>query len=166
MKRVLYLDFEGSHSKGIREIGYLIVEDDNVVLAEEKKGEKAIKCLFSLQKDKFKYIVAHNAFVEKNLIKKYFPYYLDTETKNVRKQLWLDSLFVYRSLYPGLEKYDLKYLVETFIHPKILESEITKRCYPNAKTFHNPLFDAVCAYLLIKRLSNKINLNQFLHQEL
>ena len=56
--------------------------------------------------------------------------------------------------------------LETFIHPKILESEITKRCYPNAKTFHNPLFDAVCAYLLIKRLSNKINLNQFLHQEL
>ena len=45
-------------------------------------------------------------------------------------------------LIPSLEKYDLKYLVETFIHPKILESEITKRCYPNAKTLI--LFDAVC----------------------
>ena len=35
----------------------------------KRKGEKAIKCLFSLQKDKFEYIVAHNAFVEKNLSK-------------------------------------------------------------------------------------------------
>ena len=81
MNRVLYLDFEGSHAKGVREIGYLITEDDKITKPKRKMTMKQLNVYLIFQKDKFEYIVAHNAFVEKNLIKKYFPYYLDTKTK-------------------------------------------------------------------------------------
>ena len=161
MKKVLYLDFEGSHAKGIREIGYLITEEKKITLAEEKTDDEALKSLAQLQTNEFEYIVAHNSFVEKNLIKKYFPYKLAHGSKNLRKQGWLDSLYVYRTLYPNLEKYDLKYLVNTFINSESLNDLTKNKCKTNAATFHHSLFDAICVYLLIKRLASKVNLNHF-----
>ena len=162
MKKVLYLDFEGSHAKGIREIGYLITEEKNIKFAEEKTDDEAVKCLAKLQTIEFEYIVSHNSFVEKNLIKKYFPYKLSQGAKGLHKQMWVDSLHVYRTLYPNLEKYDLKYLVNTFINYDSLDAITKSRCQKKASTFHHSLFDAICVYLLIKRLSSKINLLHFL----
>ena len=60
---MLYLDFEGSHAKGVRQIGYLITEDNKITKAEEKNDDDAVKCLFNLQKNEFRYIAAHNSFV-------------------------------------------------------------------------------------------------------
>ena len=88
---MLYLDFEGSHAKGVRQIGYLITEDNKITKAEEKNDDDAVKCLFNLQKNEFRYIAAHNSFVEKNFLKKYFPIIL-TKQKRVRKYTWLDTL--------------------------------------------------------------------------
>ena len=47
---MLYLDFEGSHAKGVRQIGYLITEDNKITKAEEKNDDDAVKCLFNLKK--------------------------------------------------------------------------------------------------------------------
>jgi len=162
LNKVLYLDFEGTNSKGIREIGFLITVNGEIICAVEEKGERAIDSLSKLQKVKYKYIVSHNYYVEKNLIKKYFPYCIDPKTKRLHKHKWLDSLFLYRTLYPNLKKHDLRYLVETFIDPQILDEEISKRCGNKVTTFHHPLFDATCTYLLIQRLTSKINFDQFL----
>ena len=160
---MLYLDFEGSHAKGVRQVGYLITEDNKIIKAEEKNDDDAINCLFNLQKNEFKYIAAHNSFVEKKLLKKYFPYYFNQKTKRLRELIWLDSLHIYRSLYPNLKNYDLKFLVKTFIDSNILKSETENRCKKNADKFHHSLFDAICVYLLIKRLKSRVNLDQFLH---
>ena len=163
MRKILYIDFEGSLSKGIREIGYLITEDEQITYSEEETGLKALQILQKLQIKNYSFIVAHNSHVEKNLIKKYFPYEVDQITKKIRKHNWLDTLKVYRKLYPGLKKYDLRFLVETFVDEKELKNEVGKRCQNDKHQFHNPLFDAICVYLLTKRLKNTINLEHFLN---
>lgn len=163
MRKILYIDFEGSLSKGIREIGYLITEDEQITYSEEETGLKALQILQKLQIKNYSFIVAHNSHVEKNLIKKYFPYEVDQITKKIRKHNWLDTLKVYRKLYPRLKKYDLRFLVETFVDEKELKEEVGKRCQNDKQQFHNPLFDAICVYLLTKRLKNTINLEHFLN---
>jgi DNA polymerase III epsilon subunit-like protein len=163
LRKILYIDFEGSLSKGIREIGYLITEDEQITYSEEETGLKALQILQKLQINNYSFIVAHNSHVEKNLIKKYFPYEIDQITKKIRKHNWLDTLKVYRNLYPRLKKYDLRFLVETFIDEKELKNEVVKRCHKGKHKFHNSLFDAICVYLLIKRLKNKINLEHFVN---
>ena len=163
MRKILYIDFEGSLSKGIREIGYLITEDEQITYSEEETGLKALQILQKLQINNYSFIVAHNSHVEKNLIKKYFPYEIDQITKKIRKHNWLDTLKVYRNLYPRLKKYDLRFLVETFIDEKELKNEVVKRCHKGKHKFHNSLFDAICVYLLIKRLKNTINLEHFVN---
>lgn len=163
MRKILYIDFEGSLSKGIREIGYLITEDEQITYSEEETGLKALQILQKLQIKNYSFIVAHNSHVEKNLIKKYFPYEVDQITKKIRKHNWLDTLKVYRKLYPRLKKYDLRFLVETFVDEKELKNEVGKRCQNDKHQFHNPLFDAICVYLLTKRLKNTINLEHFLN---
>lgn len=140
----------------------MIAVDGKIISAVEEKGEKAIVSLSELQKVKYKYIVSHNYHVEKNLIKRHFPYNIDPETKRLHEHKWLDSLLVYRTLYPNLIKHDLKYLVETFIDPEVLDDEISKRCGKKGTTFHHPLFDATCTYLLIQRLAPRINFDRFL----
>ena len=140
----------------------MITVDGRITSAVEEKGDKAIDSLYKLQKIKYKYIVSHNYYVERNLIKKYFPYRIDPNTKRPQEQKWLDSLLVYRTLYPNLKKYDLKYLVETFIDLEVLDDEISNRCGKKVTTFHHPLFDATCTYLLIQRLATRINFDRFL----
>ncbi|MEC8243830.1 MAG: hypothetical protein VX038_03205 [Verrucomicrobiota bacterium] len=163
MKKVLYIDFEGSLSKGIREIGYLVTEDEKITYSQEETGYRAIDVLQNLQLNSFSYIAAHNSYIEKNLIKNYFPYQLDKTTKTVIKNKWVDTLDVYRKLYPNLEKYDLKSLVRTFISDSALKKMVDERCSHHKKNYHNSLFDAICVYLLVKRIVKTINLNHFLN---
>ncbi len=106
--------------------------------------------------------MAHNSHIEKNLIRKYFPYQIDPTTETIRKHKWIDTLTVYRKLYPNLENYDLKSLIETFIDAKLLKTEAEKICAPTKSFFHHSLYDALCVYFLTKRLEGKINLKQFL----
>lgn len=163
MRKVLYIDFEGSLSKGIREIGYLVTEDEKITYSQEETGEKAIDILQNLRLNRFSYIVAHNSHVEKNLIKKHFPYQLDKETKKVIKNKWLDTLEIYRKLYPNLEKYDLKSLIKTFVCDTNLEREVKDKCTFQKKQFHNSLFDAICVYLLTRRIEKTVKLDHFLN---
>jgi DNA polymerase III epsilon subunit-like protein len=163
LRKILYIDFEGSLTKGIRELGYLITEDEQITYSAEETGLKAIQILQKLQLNNYSFIVSHNSHIEKNLIKKYFPYEINQVTQKIRKHNWLDTLKLYRNLYPALEKYDLKFLVDTFIDERELASETEKRCSKGKHHFHNSLFDAICVYLLTKRLKKTINLEHFLN---
>lgn len=156
------MDFEGSLAKGIREIGYLLIENDAIVKAEEKTDSAAIKTLEELQFEDVDYIVAHNSSIEKNLIKKYFPYSIDNKVKKIKQHRWLDTLEIYRQLYPRLEKYDLKSLVEIFVDFKELEITSNAICCEKKNQFHHSLFDALCVYFLTARLKSVINFNRFL----
>ena len=163
MRKVLYIDFEGSLSKGIREIGYLITEDEKITYSQEETGDKAIGVLQNIRLSSFSYIAAHNSYIEKNLIKNYFPYQVDKATKQVIKNKWLDTLEIYRKLYPNLEKYDLKSLIKTFISDTALKKEVDERCSNHKRNYHNSLFDAICVYHLVSRLEKTINLDHFLN---
>tara|TARA_B100000035_G_scaffold73449_2_gene60688 strand:- start:5284 stop:5781 length:498 start_codon:yes stop_codon:yes gene_type:complete len=162
LRKVLYIDFEGSLSKGIREIGYLITDDEKITYSREEIGRKAVNILQTLPLNSFSYIAAHNSYIERNLIKKYFPYQFDKETKQLIKNKWLDTLKVYRILYPNLEKYDLKSLIKTFITDADLKKVVDERCTNHKKQYHNSLFDAICVYLLVNRIKKTINLVHFL----
>ena len=162
MRKVLYIDFEGSLSKGIREIGYIITDDEKITYSREETGHKAVNILQNLPLNSFSYIAAHNSYIERNLIKKYFPYQFDKETKQLIKNKWLDTLKVYRLLYPNLEKYDLKSLIKTFITDTDLKKVVDERCTNHKKQYHNSLFDAICVYLLVNRIKKTINLVHFL----
>ncbi len=140
----------------------MIAVDGKIISAVEEKGEKAIDSLSELQKVKYKYIVSHNYHVDQNHSTQHFPYTQAPATKRLHAHKWLDSLLVYRTLYPNLIKHDLKYLVETFIDPEVLDDEISKMCGKKGTTFHNPLFDATCTFLLIQRLTSRINFDRFL----
>lgn len=159
---MLYLDFEGSLAKGIREIGYLLIENDAIVKADEKTDLEAIKTLEELQLEDVDCIVAHNSSIEKNLIKKYFPYSIDNKVKKIKQHKWLDTLEIYRQLYPKLEKYDLKSLVEIFVDLKELKIISNTVCCEKKNQFHHSLFDAICVYFLTTRLKSVINFNHFL----
>ena len=161
LSKVLYIDFEGSLSRGIREIGYVVTKDEKIYSSKEQTGSNILESLQKLQSDNYSYIVAHNSHIEKNLIKKYFPYDLDKKTGAIRKHKWIDTLNVYRALYPGLNRYDLKTLMKIFVEEKMIRQEAEKRCSSNKRDFHHSLFDALCVYFLIKRIEKKINLKQF-----
>jgi hypothetical protein len=53
LRKILYIDFEGSLSKGIREIGYLITEDEKITYSQEETGDKAIGVLQNIRLKKF-----------------------------------------------------------------------------------------------------------------
>lgn len=164
MKRTLYIDFEGNLKKGIREVGYLLLEDGKIISSIEKSDEEAIKALFEIEKLNIDYIFAHNATIEKNLIKKYIPYKINKLNGKINSFKWVDSLDVYRKLYPQLEKYDLKSLVKIFIDRIKLKELSESLCKKKRNSYHFPLFDCICVYLLIQRLESTVNFGHF-HQD-
>jgi DNA polymerase III alpha subunit (gram-positive type) len=164
LKRILYIDFEGNLKKGIREVGYLLLENSKIISSDEKSDEDAIDFLFKLEDLNLKYIFAHNYSIEKNLIKKYLPYKLNKSKNKIIKYKWLDTLVIYRELYPQLKKYDLRSLIETFIDQKKLNVLANGMCKPNRKTYHYPMFDCLCVYMLIQRIESTIDLSHF-HQD-
>ena len=75
---------------------------------------------------------------------------------------WLDTKIVYRQLYPNLPNYDLKSLIETFIGLDGLTEKAKAYCQEEKLQFHNALFDAIACMELVNRLSDKLNLPNFL----
>lgn len=65
---------------------------------------------------------------------------------------WIDTKLVYRRLFKGLISYELQDLIASFnLHSPL--SKLAKRyCSFSAMNFHNSLFDALAAALLIQNL--------------
>lgn len=163
--QILTLDFEGSLSNGIREIGLIKSENSTIVSLAEQTIRNESQCI-EFFKTVFKkipdFIISHNVPTEKNLLKKYLPYSNITSTnQNVEWGPWLDTKEMYKILYPQLEEYGLEYLTNIFI--KEDSSELAKRhCRKDKRSAHNALYDTICAFLLYKRLAKIVNIKQFI----
>lgn len=158
----LVLDFEGSSILGFREVGFIIIQDFEIVDAgelkavEDKNNDKFISIL---DKD-YEFFVSHQSNVEKNFLHRKYPFSQNSDTGTWGP--WLDTKIIYQKLYPNLEKFDLKFLVKTFIEQSKLDTLTSKYCAKNKIDYHNALFDSICCYLLARRLIKDINLYQFL----
>ena len=159
------MDFEGSLSNGIREIGLIKSENSTIVSLTEQTIRNENECI-EFFKAVFKkipdFIISHNVPTERNLLKKYLPYSNATGTnRGMEWGPWLDTKEMYKILYPQLEEYGLEHLTNIFTKEE--SSLLAKRhCRKNKRTSHNALYDTICAYLLYKRLANIVNIKQFI----
>ena len=163
--QILAMDFEGSLSNGIREIGLIKSENSTIVSLTEQTIRNENECI-EFFKAVFKkipdFIISHNVPTERNLLKKYLPYSNATGTnRGMEWGPWLDTKEMYKILYPQLEEYGLEHLTNIFIKEE--SSLLAKRhCPKNKRTPHNALYDTICAFLLYKRLANIVNIKQFI----
>jgi DNA polymerase III epsilon subunit-like protein len=163
--QILAMDFEGSLSNGIREIGLIKSENSTIVSLTEQTIRNENECI-EFFKAVFKkmpdFIISHNVPTERNLLKKYLPYSNATGTnRGMEWGPWLDTKEMYKILYPQLEEYGLEHLTNIFIKEE--SSVLAKRhCRKNKRTPHNALYDTICAFLLYKRLANIVNIKQFI----
>ncbi|MEC9227745.1 MAG: 3'-5' exonuclease, partial [Verrucomicrobiota bacterium] len=68
---------------------------------------------------------------------------------------WLDTLHIYRQLYPQLESYKLQDLIDLFDLKPELEDKAKVYCPVNRIGFHCALYDALaCALLLLHLFSH------------
>lgn len=164
--KILTLDFEGSINNGIREIGAIFSNDTQIIKYHDFDIKNEIECKNILQSvipSDVDFIISHNVQTEKNLLKMYLPF---PKKKNRFGEFkwgpWLDTRKVYSSLYPSLKNYELTNLTNLFIKKEsVLLSE--KNCNAQKAKQHHALFDAICAFLLYKRIYKLVNLNSFIH---
>ena len=163
--KILTLDFEGSMNNGIREIGAILSNSTKITDYFDFDIENEIECkniLQSILTNDIDFIISHNIQTEKNLLRKYLPF---PKKENRFGKLewgpWFDTRKAYNSLYPNLRNYELKNLKDLFIkNESILVTE--KYCNVQKTKQHHALFDAICAFLLFKRIFNLININKFI----
>lgn len=159
------IDLEGCLRKGIREVGAIETKNFQVKrfwdisVKNEVDVSKALAEVFS---DKPQYLVAHNMQIEKNLICKYQPYPTWKTKERTSTETtwgpWLDTKQIYSTLYPKLNNYTLQFLTETFIPESELIKASASICKKGRRKSHFALYDAMCTYLLIKRVSQVVDL--------
>ncbi|RCL30824.1 MAG: 3'-5' exonuclease [Puniceicoccaceae bacterium] len=104
-------------------------------------------------------LCAHNASVEDRFLKQTWPYARQVPDFSLHTAVtvatwgpWLDTLQIYRRLYPDLKSYQLQALVHTFD----LENELARwakhYCPKTRMQYHSALFDALATALLLQRL--------------
>ena len=163
--KILTLDFEGSINNGRREIGAILSNDTQIINFHDFDIEDEIDCknmLQSIISSDVDFIISHNIQTEKNLLKMYLPF---PPKKNRFGEFewgpWLDTRKVYSFLYPNIKNYELTNLTELFIkNESVLLTE--KYCKVRKAKQHHALFDAICAFLLYKRVYNLVNLSSFI----
>ena len=101
---------------------------------------------------------AHNATVEDGLLRSVWPY--PRKSPNFVREgeytaiwgPWLDTLQLYRNIYPQLSSFKLNNLVADFGLQTELDKLATAYCPEKRQRFHCALYDAFAAALLLKRL--------------
>jgi DNA polymerase III epsilon subunit-like protein len=158
----IVLDFEGSLKDGFKQVGYIIINNFEIVYVNEltEVSSKRADTLLEFLSEPYDFFVAHNHKTEKNLIKKEMPY------SNLKKSgewgPWLDTEILYKKLYPQLKNYKLNSLVQEFLHLENIKETLAKYAPHSKPDFHHPLFDAMCSFYLAKRLVEVINLKAFI----
>ena len=83
------MDFEGNAASGIREIGIIGITNFSIKFAKEIVVEKDADLIsFKMILDKkYEFIVSHNTHIEKNLLRKAFPYSTLNEKRDMKTRL-------------------------------------------------------------------------------
>ena len=101
---------------------------------------------------------AHSAAVEAGFIATVWPYprqcpnFAEPGTETADWGPWLDTLPLYRRIYPGLESYGLENLVSAFGLQQALDQHARSFCPKNRQHYHCALYDAMASALLLTRL--------------
>ena len=105
-------------------------------------------------------LCAHNASVEDRFLKNTWSYTRQSPDFSNPKENqlvtnwgpWLDTLSIYRRLYPDLESYQLNALVRLFGFEEELSRLARLHCPKERIRYHCALYDALASALLLQRL--------------
>lgn len=103
-------------------------------------------------------LCAHNAAVEDGFLRAVWAYPRnspDFSTEQVQTASWgpwLDTLYLYRRIYPQLESHKLEHLIECFQLSDTLLELGQLYCPPERRSYHCALYDALASALLLRRL--------------
>ncbi len=170
---ILILDFEGTLRSGIREAGFVLVKDGEINHIKEISKcthnhtieDLVVNYFQNKNLEQVDLFVSHSASVEHNFLKNIMPYraqIFGIRRKNFYWDPWIDTVKTYKALYPSEKKFDLKSLAKRFIDVEIIQDITMKYCIKEKRTFHHSVFDAIICYLLLKRVTEIIDLNKLL----
>lgn len=104
---------------------------------------------------------AHNAAVEDAFLRNTWstprtsPNFAEPGQSTATWGPWLDTLHIYRQVYPQLENHKLRALVELFNLQSDLDSRAGVLCPEQRRHYHCALYDALASALLLRRLSEE-----------
>ena len=107
---------------------------------------------------------AHNVAVESGLLQAVWPYpktcpnFAEPELFVADWGPWLDTLMLYRRIYPGMDSYRLEELVAVFGLQDRLDTQAQTLCPPKRQRYHCALYDALASALLLARLFDEVEL--------
>lgn len=161
------IDFEGNRTKGIQQASLIDFTDFEIIHCSEFLNTDGIFTdwiLSSTCNYQIDYWVAHNANVEKNLIKDHAPYRANFSTfsKEIQWGPWIDTLTLYQTLYPNLQDFRLQILSKEFLISSEIDSLVEQLCNRTGKKFHQSMFDSIITFLLLRRLRDSIDLSLFM----
>ena len=107
---------------------------------------------------------AHNAAVEDGFLRAVWPCPRTSPNFSEPGETvaswgpWLDTLYMYRRIYPQLESHKLQGLVAVFELQSELDSRAATLCPVDRRHYHCALYDAVASALLLRRLADEPSL--------
>ena len=161
------IDFEGSRKSGIQQASIIDFKSFSVIRSHEYlnvDGDFNNWILNLINKSPNDFWVSHNMSIEKNLLTSQMPYLTKTSFNkdNIFWGPWLDTLKVYKKLYPNLTDYTLKNLCDILLNREDIAVLSKVYCKRSKKAYHQSTFDALVTFKLIERLKEKVNLAFFL----
>ena len=167
LKNGRVIDFEGSKNSGIQQASYIDFVNFDIINYSEflcSDGVFSDWLITNTSSYKIDYWVAHNANVEKNLIKDHAPYRANFSTfsKEIQWGPWIDTLTLYQTLYPNLQDFRLQILSKEFLISSEIDSLVEQLCNRTGKKFHQSMFDSIITFLLLRRLRDSIDLSLFM----
>ena len=104
---------------------------------------------------------AHNAAVEDGFLRAVWscprtsPNFSEPGQTIASWAPWLDTLYIYRSVYPQLEQHKLQVLITLFDLQAELDAQAAIICPEERRHYHCALYDALASALLLRRLGDE-----------
>ena len=104
---------------------------------------------------------AHNASVEDGFLRAVWscprtsPDFAEPGQVTTTWAPWLDTLHIYRQVYPQLENHKLQALIEIFDLQAALDAQAVTICPTERRRYHCALYDALASALLLRRLADE-----------
>jgi len=161
------IDLEGSIESGVRQASCIDFKNFKIINSNEYlKDDGLFSTWLSNYTDSYSvgFWVAHNSMIEKNIISKFAPYKnnLARDFRTIKWGPWLDTLTVYKKIYPNLKNYTLRDLKFTFGLECKVEDLASSLCKRTAVKQHESMYDCIVTYLLLYRIKDQVDLKLFL----
>ena len=104
---------------------------------------------------------AHNASVEDGFLRAVWSYprispdFAEPGQTTATWAPWLDTLHIYRCVYPQLKTHKLQALIEIFDLQATLDAQAVTICPAERRYYHCALYDALASALLLRRLTEE-----------